>query len=84
MWHSILHFFGITNASGEPYLFWSGAGSDISEIAILGGMWHAFNCHEQGCWRPGHHLTVESNGAHVRRCKKHHQARHNLIGESTL
>lgn len=50
------HFFGI-DAPGSPfYNFWSGAGSDIGEIVIIGAIWQAYrkhNCGVKGCWRIG-------------------------------
>ena len=50
------HIFGLDNGSGPWYLGWSGAGSDIGEIAILGFIWQAYrkhNCGVKGCWRIG-------------------------------
>lgn len=72
MLHALAHFFGLDNLSGPFYGFWSGAGSDITELGILGAAYHAFNCHENGCWRVGHRISIE-DGAHVRRCKRHHR-----------
>ena len=39
------------------YQWWSGAGSDLSEvtlIAVLLGAAKHRNCHHRGCWRLGH------------------------------
>ncbi len=39
------------------YQFWSGIGSDIGELTILGiaiGAYKHINCEEPGCWRFGH------------------------------
>lgn len=58
------------------YNFWSGFGSDIAELAIIGGVWKLVNCHEPGCWRVGTKITMEDNGHHYRRCNKHHIQRH--------
>lgn len=33
-----LHFIGANNLSGPAYGFWSGFGSDIGELAIVGGL----------------------------------------------
>ena len=72
----LAHLLGLDNASGHWYLWWSGFASDISEFAIIGAVWHGLNCHEDGCWRVGHRVTLEDNGSHVRRCRRHHRARH--------
>lgn len=53
---------GSVNTSGSPrnYNFFSGAGSDLSEITILGfaaGWWHKVNCHQDGCFRIGRHVV---------------------------
>lgn len=32
------HIFGLDSASGPVYLFWSGAGSDLSELAVVGAV----------------------------------------------
>ena len=39
------------------YQWWSGAGSDLTELALLGAVVTHFrhhNCHHKGCWRLGH------------------------------
>lgn len=75
LWNWFLHYTGTDNTSGHWYGWWSGAGSDVAELALIGGLWHHLNCHEPGCWRPGRHMVVEDGGVHVRRCRKHHTAR---------
>lgn len=59
------------DSNGAHYLFWSGIGSDIGELAILGWL-YAFlrkhNCEVQGCWRLGRHTTA---AGHVV-CRHHH------------
>jgi hypothetical protein len=77
MWHLIQHWLaymtGSQNTSGAPpnYNFWSGFGSDLGEVAILGGLvtWarHA-NCEVHGCWRLGRHQTAAGH----RVCRRHH------------
>jgi hypothetical protein len=70
--HALSHFFGLDNASGAHYLFWSGIGSDISEIAILGaviGIYRRHNCHIKGCARIGKHAV---DGTPYVVCAKHH------------
>lgn len=55
MWR---HLTGLDGASGPGYLFWSGPGGDLAELAIIGALWHHLNCREPGCWRVArHHLA---------------------------
>lgn len=54
------------------YNFWSGIGSDLSEItlAIGLGVWlYKHNCHVQRCWRLSWHPDPLSGHP---MCKKHH------------
>lgn len=74
--HWLIHFLGLDTGSTSYYLFWSGVGSDITEVVIIAGVWRALNCHEDGCWRLGTRITTEDNGHHYRRCTKHHLVRH--------
>ena len=67
MIHFLRHFFGIDNLSGAYYGFWSGVGSDITELALIGALWRHFNCHQRGCLRIGRH----PHGPY-KLCKKHH------------
>lgn len=70
----IAHFFGLDNGSGISYLFWSGVGSDISEIAILGALWGVIrrhNCDVRGCWRFGILPTLR-DGVQHHVCRRHH------------
>ncbi len=82
---SILHivgdwlywFFGLAG-SGPMYAFWSGPGSDIGELAIVGtllGLLRSRNCEIHGCWRLGRHLSA----ANHRLCRKHHPDEHLTI-----
>lgn len=70
----LFHIFGLDNASGPWYLFWSGIGSDISELAIVGGLiafWRKHTCHVGRCWRFARHAhTVD--GVTYQLCSKHH------------
>jgi len=63
---------GTVNESGAYYGFWSGFGSDLGELTILGGVIqiarHA-NCHSKGCWRIAKH-PVE--GTPYKVCRKCH------------
>jgi hypothetical protein len=62
LWHWFEVHTGTVNESGPYYGFWSGFGSDIGEITLLGaviaGMKH-LNCHNKGCPWPGRHTTSE-------------------------
>lgn len=73
----LLHLLGVEpRTASTTYNFWSGFGSDLGEVVLIGGAWKLLNCHEEGCWRLGVKTTVEENGHHYRRCKRHHQERH--------
>lgn len=74
--HWLIHFIGADY--GAPYgrwvpeSFWSGFGSDIGEVAIIGGILaivRRHNCHVKGCWRVGRH-PVEGTAFVV--CRAHH------------
>lgn len=70
--HWLLHFTGADDLSGPIYGFWSGFGSDLGEIAIIGGLIaiiRRHNCHVRGCWRVGRH-PVEGTSFVV--CRAHH------------
>jgi hypothetical protein len=57
------------------YSFWSGFGSDIGEVAIIGGMVHFArhaNCGQKGCWRFGRHNWTDAKGVVHKLCRKHH------------
>lgn len=75
IWHSGLHYFGIDNTSGPWYGFWSGFGSDLGEITLLGAVIAAYrhkNCHVKGCPRLGH----IDPAVHAPACKRHHSHGH--------
>ncbi len=71
----LAHILGIDNVSGAWYAFWSGFGSDLGEVAIVGSLLAAYRrhtCHVDSprfCWRPGVH-PVE--GTPYKVCKRHH------------
>lgn len=72
LWHLFLHWTGADNVSGPEYGFWSGFGSDLSEITLLVAMYallRKHNCHQKRCWRIGRHVV---NGTPW--CNRHHQA----------
>lgn len=73
----LLDEYGITSSTGRWYAFYSGAGSDIGELALLSALvefYRRHTCHVDSprfCWRPGTH-PVE--GTPYRACKRHHPA----------
>lgn len=71
MGHALAHFFGLDSASATPYLAWSGVGSDVTEIAVVGalfGLLRKHNCSVHGCWRIGRHKVPGTD--HVC-CRRH-------------
>lgn len=71
MIHWLATWMGLDNAGGPIYSFWSGFGSDIGELLILGGLWHFVrhsNCHVKKCARFGKPVA----GTPYRACHKHH------------
>jgi hypothetical protein len=72
LWRQILQFFGVVGESGKGYAFWSGVGSDLGELAIVGwlaGLIRQKNCHVDRCWRLGRHAV---SGTPHTVCRKHH------------
>lgn len=74
--HWLSHALGLDNLSGPYYGFWSGSGSDITELALLGGLVNLarrHNCHQRRCMRVGHHPWKEpQTGLTHMLCRKHH------------
>jgi hypothetical protein len=67
----LLHVLGVDDVSGRWYGWWSGAGSDLGELAIVGGLvavYRKHTCEVHRCWRLGRHTTA---AGHVV-CRKHH------------
>lgn len=63
---------GTVNETGPYYGFWSGFGSDLGEVALIGavaGIYHKHNCHQKGCWRIA---KFEVDGTPYKVCRKHH------------
>lgn len=59
------------------YNFWSGFGSDIAEVALIGGLWHMarlHNCDVTKCWslksRPV--FTDDGSPTPYKACRLHH------------
>lgn len=72
MWHWFLTVTGSNNTSGTWYGFWSGFGSDIGELVIIGGLIQLVrhhNCHVKGCLRWGRHQV---EGTPYKVCRVHH------------
>ena len=76
----LAHFFhwfeihsGTARGGPDPYYnFWSGFGSDLGEVVLIGGLVtlaRAHNCHVKGCWRINKH-PIE--GTPYKVCRKHH------------
>jgi len=66
------HILGLDNLSGPWYGFWSGFGSDLGEVTILGALGSLYwkhTCHVDRCWRLGRH-PVAGTGFTV--CRRHH------------
>ena len=83
VWWWFLHATGSDNSSGPEYGFWSGAGSDFGEAAILGGLMqivHEHNCQVKGCLRLGLHGTDAGHKV----CKKHHPTRGDKFTETEI
>ena len=75
-WHVVQHWLavhtGSSNTPGTPpnYNFWSGSGSDLGEVAIIGGiitLVRKHTCHEPKCYRISRHVVDGSPW-----CDKHH------------
>lgn len=75
LWTWAGHFFGTSDETGPGYGFFSGVGSDIGEVTIIGGailFYRHHTCHVDApkfCWRPGRHPV---DGTPYRACKRHH------------
>ncbi len=72
--HWLQLFFGFQNGDGNSssYLFWSGFGSDLGELAIVAGLvsiYRKHNCHAKGCFRLG---KFPVDGTPFITCRKHH------------
>jgi hypothetical protein len=69
---------GTDNEAGPFYGFFSGFGSDLGEVTIVGGLlaiYKKHNCHTRWCWRFGHHdFTDTATGVTYRLCRRCHPA----------
>lgn len=66
MLHFLYVWLGLGNASGAPYLFWSGFFGDLTIFAAVIAHYLKHNCHAKGCPRIGKH---QINGTPY--CTKH-------------
>jgi hypothetical protein len=53
---------GLNDLTGPYYGFWSGIGSDLAELTLVGAvatgayqLVRKYNCHQPRCWRVGNH-----------------------------
>lgn len=73
LWHLFLHGIGVLpRTPSTAYNFWSGFGSDVGEVVIIGGLvqlYRKHSCHVRGCWRISRH-PVEGTPYVV--CTRHH------------
>jgi hypothetical protein len=67
---------GTVNETGPYYGFFSGFGSDLGEVTLLGGLiaiYRRHNCHTRWCFRLAHHdLADPGTGLVHRLCRTHH------------
>ena len=62
-------------ATGEGYAFFSGIGSDLTELLVLGGLialYRKHNCNVKGCWRIQWREYVDADGVKHQWCRHHH------------
>lgn len=72
VWRWVEVHTGTVNESGPYYGFWSGFGSDIGEVTLIGGavaVYRAHNCHTKGCWRLARH---DVDGTPYKVCRRCH------------
>jgi len=71
----LAHVLGLDSGSGYWYMWWSGMGSDLGELAIIGTLAAHYKrhlCHvdhPKRCWRPAIHPVP---GTPFKTCKRHH------------
>jgi hypothetical protein len=82
MFHIFLNWSGSSNPSGNQYGFFSGFGSDLGEVAIIGAVGATYkhhNCAVPRCWRIAHH-KYEIKETKQYTCRMHHtQFWHDLL-----
>lgn len=68
----LTHVLGLDDGTGPWYLFWSGVGADLGELAIVGGLisiYRRHQCHVKPCIRIGRH---KMDGTDWVVCARHH------------
>lgn len=63
------HIFGLDNASGPWYLWWSGIAGDITIFTAAYAIARKHNCHHPWCFRVGR-FPVSASGMCY--CRRHH------------
>lgn len=85
--HWLAHILGLDNGSGPIYLAWSGPGSDLGELAIVGSLvavYKRHTCHVDSprfCWHPGTHLVP---GTAFKTCARHHPTVPNRVSAAHI
>lgn len=77
LWWGFQHAVGIDAPGSRAYNFWSGFGSDLGEITIVGGlvaMYRQHECHQDGCHRVGKFPFEQ-----YKLCRKHHPSVPNRV-----
>lgn len=70
--HWLVHVIGLDNPTGYWYLWWSGVGANLPELAVFGliySMYRKHKCHAHRCWRLAHHSV---DGTPYVTCRSHH------------
>lgn len=67
MIHFLYHWLGLDNASGAPYLWWSGFFGDMTIFGAAVGIYYKHTCHDPHCFRIGKHVYEGTPY-----CTKHH------------
>ena len=72
--NEIYHYLGL-KGSGSWYGWWSGAGSDVGEVVLIGlaaTFYRQHTCHVKGCWRLHWKQWVAPEGHTHALCRRHH------------
>jgi hypothetical protein len=73
IWQTLMHYAGLTNASGPWYLFWSGIFGDATIFAGVAVLARKHNCHVKGCPSV---ITSNDPAVHAPACRRHHSHGH--------
>lgn len=82
VWFPVQHWLsvhtGTVNEPGPYYGFFSGFGSDLGELTLIGGVlaiYKKHNCHARWCFRFGHHDFLDpETGVTYKLCRHCHPA----------